>query len=778
MSQLFIFLAGIGILGLFIWYFAADTPRRKRGVGSALAALLAALCLFAATPPSEKINLGIDLQGGNSFIVQLQQDPDSEKIIDSAAQQQAIGVLEKRLDSEGKRDLLIAPQGTDRIIIQMPGITEKESDWVEEQIKRTAKLEFSITHQNGPAFAKLVSKGEEIAPGWEAKQDEGAEPDVEGNYPWVLVKVRPDMVGMVKRAFPQLTPQGWIIFLDFTSEGAKRFDEIANENYQRQLAIIMDGKVLSTPTLQARTYGGTASISGRFSAEEARDLSSALENPLENEIKILNRYEVSPTMGSETIRQGILAGLAGLAVTLIFVVLYYKFAGMVALVGLTFNIVLLFGALAMFEFTLTLPGIAGIILTIGIAVDANVLIYERLREELKSGKSLRSAIDSAYAKAFSAIFDANVTTLITAIILFLVASGTVKGFAITLTLGILASMFSALVVTRICFSWALNSGILKSLKLWNIIPEKVIDFLGKRRLFLTGSTILVGIMILIIGIKGEKSLGVDFRGGDLLTVHASAEIAEKAIQDSIADMGLAQQPYVQTLKTAGSEEFITIRSAEGTSDGILAEIRKDLGQDFADATSTSVGPVIGREMAKSSIWALTLGIIGIFCYVSLRFEFSFAIGAIVALVHDLVISFGIVALSGREISLILVGAFLTIAGYSINDTIVVFDRVREGLRSKRGDVADVMNFCINATLGRTLLTSITTLITVGSLYLFGGPALNDFAFTIIIGIFIGTYSSIFVASPIVLWWAKARKTNLRREILDAEQAAVKPVNTP
>ena len=776
MNQLFIFLAGIGVLGLFIWYFAADTPRRKRSVGTVLAVILAAFCLFAYSVSG--IKLGIDLQGGNSFIVQLQQDPDSEKVIDSAAQQQAIGVLEKRLDEEGKRDLLIAPQGTDRIIIQMPGITEEESDWVEDQIKTTAKLEFSIVHQGGHAFAKAVHETEEIAPGWEAKQDFGTEPDDEGNYPWVLVKVRPDMVGMVSRAFPQLTPQGWIILLDFTSEGAKRFDEIAAENFQRQLAIMMDGKILSTPALQARSFGGRASISGRFSPEEARDLGSALENPLENEIKILNRYEVSPTMGSETIRQGILAGIAGLVVTLIFVVLYYKFAGIVALVVLAINILLLFGALAMFEFTLTLPGIAGIILTIGIAIDANVLIYERLREELKAGKSLGAAIDAAYGKAFSAIVDANVTTLITAIILFLVASGTVKGFAITLTIGILASLFSALVVTRLCFGWATDAGIFKKLNLWNIVPEKAIDFLGKRRLALTGSTIVVGLMILIVGIKGPKVLGVDFRGGDLLTVHVSANVSEKDVQDSVADMGLAQQPYVQTLKTVGGDEFVTVRSAEGTSDAILAEIRKDLGQDFADATSTSVGSVIGSEMAKSSLWALGLGIIGIFCYVSLRFEFSFAIGAIIALVHDLIISFGIVALTGREISLILVGAFLTIAGYSINDTIVVFDRIREGLLSKRGKVADVMNFCINATLGRTLLTSITTLITVGSLYFFGGPALNDFAFTIIVGIFVGTYSSIFVASPIVLWWSDTRKTNLRREILDAEQAAVKPVNTP
>lgn len=780
-NPLAIFFVGILILALFIWYFAADKDVRKRAVGSALAIILTAFCLFAIYPPDEKIKLGIDLQGGSSFVVQLQKEEGSEKVIDAAAQQQAIAVIEKRLNPDGSKDLLIAPQGEDRILVQMPGISEEEVNKVVAILEQVAKLEFSIIHPQSATLAERVAKGEDVAPGWLARQDFGSvdRDDTEAEPEWVLIKVRPDMTGNVKRAFPQLGPQGWIINLEFNAEGAKQFDEIASNNQNQRLAIIMDGEVLSSPRLLAKFYGGNAQITGQFTADEARELSSALENPLENPLEIINSYRVSPTMGAETIRQGISAGLAGLAVTLVFMVLYYRFAGGVAIIGLSFNIILLFGALALFEFTLTLPGIAGIILTIGIAIDANVLIYERLREELRAGRSLTSAIDAAYDKAFSAIFDANFTTLITAVILFVVASGTVKGFAITLTIGILASLFSALVITRICFGLSTSSGLFKKLNLWDLIPQKEFDFLGKRRFTLMASSALVVAMLAVVGIKGGNVLGVDFRGGDLLTLHAAKDVDEAAIQDAVSDLGLAQQPYVQTLKAAaGGGEFITVRSAENTGDIILTELRKDLGQEFPDATQEHVGAVIGREMAESSAMALAVGLIGIFLYVSFRFEFSFAVGAIVALFHDLIITFGIVVLSGREISLILVGAFLTIAGYSINDTIVVFDRIREGLLSKRGDVADVMNDCISATLSRTLLTSFTTLLTLIILYFFAGPALNSFAFTNVVGILVGTYSSIFVASPIVLWWARARKTNLRREILDAEQAAVKPAGTP
>ncbi len=773
-NPLIIFLIGLGIFALFLWYFGTDSARKKRGIGTFLAFALTAFCLWAVNPPGEKIQKGIDLQGGSSFVIALQTAPGSEREITSDAQQQAIGVIEKRLNPEGTVDLLIAPQGEDRILIQMPGITEEEVDKVKKTIETTAKLDFALVHQQSAVLVPQIDSGNHIEPGWTVRDNIGSE---EGER--LLVKVRPDLEGKyVKRAFAQLAPTGWMIILNFDSEGAGKFGDLTAANVGRRLAIIMDGEVLSAPNLNEAIYGGSAQISGRFTVDEARSLASALENPLENPVKIIQKYEVSPTMGESTIKQGVAAGLSGLAVTLLFVLIYYKFAGIVALVGLTVNIILLFGAMAMFGFTLTLPGIAGIILTIGIAIDANVLIYERLREEMKAGKSLPTAIDAAYAKAFSAIFDANITTLITAIILFNVASGTVKGFAVTLTIGILASLFSALVVTRVCFGWATESGVLKKLSLLNIIPERRIDFLGKRRACFVLSCLLVAMTLVIFGVKKQDTLGVDFRGGDLLTVKATSEVTEDDVLNAISDMGLEQQPVVQTLQAAGEGEFIIVRSEFETGDQILEEIRKDLGQDFKDATSERVGPVIGREMAKSSLLALGFGIVGIFLYVTVRFEFSFALGAIVALLHDISIALGIVVLSGRELSLILVGAFLTIAGYSINDTIVVFDRVREGLRSKRGEVADVMNLCINATLGRTLLTSLTTLITVGSLYFFGGPALNNFAFTIIVGVFIGTYSSIFVASPIVLWWVRTRKKNLRREILDAEQAAVNPAGTP
>jgi SecD/SecF fusion protein len=408
----------------------------------------------------------------------------------------------------------------------------------------------------------------------------------------------------------------------------------------------------------------------------------------------------------------------------------------------------------MFNFVLTLPGIAGIILTIGMAVDANVLIYERLREELATGKPLNVALNAAYDRAFSAIFDSNVTTLITALILFWKATGPVKGFAVTLTIGIVASMFSALLVTRNCFNWAIASGVLKRVTMSNLIKATNFDFLSKRRLSVGISALVILVSVVVFVLRGEKNFGIDFKGGDLLVLEGQKKVDEGDVRAALKQIDL-EESVVQTEKSGG-KEFLTIRSAPGTSD----RIEKLLDEKFPEANfrveqTDKVGKLVGDELARNSLIALGLGIIGIFIYVTARFEFAFALGAIIALLHDVILTIGAFALFGRELSLIIVGAVLTIAGYSINDTIVVFDRIREGMRkTKAGSLQFIMNRAINETLGRTILTGCTTLLATLALYVLGGPVLHDFAFTILIGILVGTYSSIFVASPIVLWWSR------------------------
>ncbi len=499
--------------------------------------------------------------------------------------------------------------------------------------------------------------------------------------------------------------------------------------------------------------------------KEARNLASALQNPLQTPVAIEEERSTSSTIGQEAIHSGIWAGIGGLTLVLIFVVIYYRFAGLVAVVGLVVNIIVLFGTMAMFGFVLTLPGIAGVILTIGLAVDANVLIYERLREEMAAGKSLSSSIEAAYNKAFTVIFDANATTLITAGILFWQASGPVKGFAVTLVVGIIASVFSAMVVTRMLFSWALKIGFLKRISMLHLISGEGINFMGRRFLWISISLTVAVVSMIGFGLRFPNNLGIDFKGGDLLMLKPGNSVEVAEVLKHIEDLKINDVVVQKDTDPSSHTEFISIRSPIDTGDKIEAELFKsmpDIG--FTEHKKDKVGKIVGGELARSSLIALGLGMLGIFLYVTLRFEASFAIGALVALLHDVIITVGLFSIFGHELSLIMVGAILTIAGYSINDTIVVYDRIREGLHSgRRGSIQSIMNASINETLSRTLLTSGCTLLSVAALYFFGGPVLHDFAFAILIGIVVGTYSSIFIASPIVLWWSGHKGGNMRTE---------------
>jgi SecD/SecF fusion protein len=411
-------------------------------------------------------------------------------------------------------------------------------------------------------------------------------------------------------------------------------------------------------------------------------------------------------------------------------------------------------------------------LTIGLSVDASVLLYERLREELALGKSLKTAVQAAYEKAFSSIFDANVTTLITAAILFWKASGPVKGFAISLTLGILASLFTALIVGRNCLSWFVDTDKIKKVSMAHLISSHNFNFLGKGFL-----ACMLSLALIIAGgasfyLRGEKNFGVDFRGGDLLTLSSNSPIDVGQLRKNLEPLGFADAS-IQESSQAG-KNYVTVRTPLNTSEKVEEHVAQTMpNAGFKVEGSERVGALVGGELARTSLIALGLGILGILIFVTLRFELSFAVGAIVALLHDVFITVGMFALLHRELTLTMVGAVLTIAGYSINDTIVVYDRIREGLASgKRGSIEQIMNQSINQTLSRTILTSTVTLIPIIFLFFLGGAVLRDFSLAIIIGVVVGTYSSIFIASPIVLWWTRARGGvgALRREITEKTTA--------
>jgi SecD/SecF fusion protein len=775
MSPALTFFAGLGLLILFGWYFATDLGLRKRLLATVLMALLVAFSVATIYPPEKKIQLGLDIQGGTSFLIRLM---GGDKDVNKAMLEQAVEVIRKRVDYFGGGEPVISPVGNDRILVQIPGLDTAKIQEARDQLSRVAKLEFRLVYPDNGERLRAIDAGQEVIPPEyrietykpHAEPGENEKPKEER----LLIKKKADLGGnRVSSSHAYYGNEGWTVQMKFDNEGANLFGKITEQNVGHRFAIVLDGVIQSAPVIKTAIYGGDAVITGRFAEKEARGLASVLENPLQTPVSIEEERSVSPTLGADSIRASIIAGLVGLVITMFCVLIYYRFAGLIANLALIINLILLIGALTMFKFVLTLPGIAGIILTIGLSVDASVLIYERLREELALGKSLKAAVQAAYEKAFSSIFDANVTTLITAAILFWKASGPVKGFAISLTLGILASLFTALIVGRNCLSWFVDTGRIKKMSMLHLISSQNINFLGKGLLACLCSLALIIAGATSFYARGEKNFGVDFRGGDLITLSAPRTIDIGQIRDSLNPLGLADASIQESAQ--GGKSYITVRTPLQTSDKVEKQILQTLpNAGLRVEGSERVGALVGGELAKNSLIALGLGILGILIFVTLRFELSFAVGAIVALLHDVIITVGVFSLLHRELTLTMVGAILTIAGYSINDTIVVYDRIREGLASgRRGTIDQIMNDSINQTLSRTLLTSTVTLIPILCLFFFGGAVLRDFSLAIIVGVVVGTYSSIFIASPIVLWWTRASggsKSSLRKDIIEKKTA--------
>ena len=774
MTPALTFFAGLGLLVLFGWYFATDVGLRKRLLATTLVMLLVAFSIATIWPPKEKIQLGLDIQGGTSFLIRLM---GGDKDVNKGMLDQAVEVIRKRIDYFGVSEPVISPVGNDRILVQIPGLDTAKIQEAREQLSRVAKLEFRLVYPDNGERLRAIDEGKEVIP--PEYRIEVYKMTAEGNEKpreeRLLVKKKADLGGdRVKESHAYYGNEGWTVQLKFDGEGAKQFGKITEQYKGHRFAIVLDGVIQSAPVIRDAIYGGDAIITGKFEEKEARSLASVLENPLQTPVSIEEERSVSPTLGLDSIRASIMAGLLGLAITLVCVLVYYRLPGLVANLALLVNLVLLIGALTMFRFVLTLPGIAGIILTIGLSVDANVLIYERLREEMALGKSLRVAMETAYQKAFSSIFDANVTTLITALILFWQAAGPVRGFAISLTFGILASLFTALIVGRNALGWLVDTGRVKKISMLHLISSQNINFLGKGFLACMCSLALILAGATSFYIKGEKNFGVDFRGGDLVTLSSPAVIDVGQVRDGLKPIGLADASIQESAQSG--KYYITVRSPLNTSDKVEKQIIQTMpSANFKVERSERVGALVGGELAKSSLVALGLGILGILIFVTFRFELSFAVGAIVALLHDVIITVGVFSLLGRELTLTMVGAVLTIAGYSINDTIVVYDRIREGLASgRRGTIEEIMNSSINQTLSRTILTSTVTLIPILCLFLLGGAVLRDFSLAIIVGVVVGTYSSIFIASPIVLWWTRARgqsTSTLRREVTQKPTAA-------
>ncbi|MEO5917409.1 MAG: protein translocase subunit SecD [Luteolibacter sp.] len=787
-DPLTLFAIGLTLMILFFWYFATDIERRKRNVGTILLIGVTAFCVMATVPFKDRLKGGIDIVGGSSFTMRLQprvNDSGEAQPITKDQVEQAIAVIEKRLNPGGNLDLQISRQGADGILVQMPGIEDKESGAIRAKLETVAKLELhEVSPRNDEVgadhktLAQRVAENIEIIPGYRAYQLKGKDQDGKEYSRPILLNRRVAISGKnIASAYPSPSePDAVGVSLD--NEGTNKM--IALTGPMRlgvdRIAIVLNGDVISAPTVQAH-LAKDFSISGLHEPGEVQSLASALMNPLENPLHTDEMRMVSPTLGSAVVQQGLAAGGLALGMTFIFVLLYYRVSGFIAIIGLIVNTIMLFGVMAMFSFTFSLPGIAGMVLTIGMAVDANVLIYERLREEMSHGKSLKNAIEASYDKAFSAIFDSHVTSLLTAGILFWFGGSAIKGFAITLIIGVTASLFSAILVTRVIFRWGVDLGLLKKLSFLDLIKSHHYDFMGKRRIAITLAIITLIISLGAFAYRGERALGIDFTGGSLIKFQVGKEtkVPLEEVKKVVEGMKLSKAAYPQQETNLTTGTMLTIRCASKDSRAITEKLRESipaLGQTKPGSTDYLIGAsqdevsaLIGGSSMVQSLIAIALGLLGIMVYMTIRFEFSFALAGFIAIFHDIIICVGLVVLMGGELSLIHVGAVLTIAGYSISDTIIVFDRVREMLLVRNDSEEVILNEAVNATLSRTLLTSGATLISVAILAIVGGSALRDFGIIIFIGIVVGTFSSIFIASPVVLWWSNRKGGNIREAVL-------------
>ena len=542
-----------------------------------------------------------------------------------------------------------------------------------------------------------------------------------------------------------------------------------------RLAVVLNGQVKCAPTVQA-TLHKEFEISGLMGKGEPEDISKALANPLSSDLKVEGRKDVSAQLGQSALQQGSFAGVVGLLAVFIFCYAYYRVAGIVAMVGLALNALTLIGLMSLFGFVLTLPGIAGIVLTMGMAVDANVLIYERMREERAAGRPFLVSLRVAYDKAFSAIWDSNITSLITAVILFWLASGSIKGFAVTTSVGIITSLIGAIVVTRVLFFCAEHMGILRDFTFSRApFQGSRFDFMKWSKLALGSSlVVIIGSLLYAVLVKKDAALGIDFTGGSTVTyvLPEESKVDYKQVENEVMSMKLSKLPTVQQFLNAGTDRNIKIRCADKNEASLIdSNLRAKVPgmQNVPFPSVDDVSASLGSTFFRTACWALLAGMLGITIYLSLRFEWSFAVGALISIAHDVLAIIGLVILMGTELSIIHIGAFLTVAGYSINDTIVIFDRIRESLRyaDPKDNLGDIINEAVNTTLPRTLLTSLSTLAVLVALIALGGPAMRDFSITMLLGILVGTYSSIFIAAPIVYMLDK--RNNLVREVQQTVQ---------
>ncbi len=725
------------------------------------------------------LHITVESEAGSFPRITLKLTKKEIDFIEKNAVNQSLEIIRNRIDQFGVAEPVILRQGENEIVVQLPGV--KDPDRAMGLIGQTAQLEFKLVaddtgvdlHQliNDAIRAGQWKEGEsrkQLNLALQSRLPKGTEiyfqrivdkqTKKESRVP-ILLKSQVLMTGeMVKNA--QVRIGGSFnepyVSLDLTGRGGKLFGTITEKNVGKRLAIVLDDVVRSAPVIREKILGGSAQISGSFTHEEATDLAIVLRvGALPAPVEIIQNLTVGASLGHDSINKGLTSGLFGALLVLVFMVIYYRLSGVIADLALALNIFFLFAGLAMLGATLTLPGIAGIILSIGMAVDANVLIFERMREEFELGKSVKSGVDSGFNKAFWSIVDSQVTTLITAMALFMFGTGPIKGFAITLSLGIIFNLFAVLFCSRLIYDILYGTRTLKELKFMRFVKKPNFDFMKIRKYAFAVSAILVlfGVFSFVEILRGDANLGVDFSGGSLLQYKADQPFQLDEVRSAFKKNGY---PGIDLQQVTGENRLIVkMKKSEDTVGHLGEKITTILTKEQADKgfvleSQSEIGASVSAVLRNKAIQAIVISLLGVLCYLAIRFDISFGLAAAAATFHDVLVVLGICWLLNVEITLLLVTALLTLAGYSLNDSVVIFDRIRENRqKNPTENFFTIINNSINQVLGRSVVTSLTTALVLVALFFFGGSAIHAFSFALLTGIIVGTYSSVFIASPLL-----------------------------
>jgi SecD/SecF fusion protein len=722
--------------------------------------LVAAAGWMVVTRPAQ---LGLDLRGGTQIVLEAKDSPDRRVDGDTVAR--TLEVLRRRVDQLGVTEPTLQRSGDRRVIVELPGVYDPKE--AVEVIGRTAQLSFhpvlglAEPEPGEPATTRPPADNDELV-----LADEGG-----GRLRLGPAALTGEAVGDARAELDAQFQTRWQVAIEFQGAGGGRWAELTGEaacqqpgDPTRRVAIVLDRQVISSPQVDPSVAceqgigGGQTVITGDFTDREAQDLSLLIRaGALPVPVEVVEQRTVGPTLGAAGIKASVQAAVLGTALTILYMIAYYRLLGGLAAVALCCYGLLSFAVLLALRSTLTLPGIAGFVLAIGMAVDANVLVFERMREEHRAGASLRQALERGFTKAFSAIIDSNITTLLAAGLLFFLASGAVRGFGVTLSVGVLVSLFTALVVTRVLVELVTRSAAVRQrpgllglegggrLATW--LATRGPDLLARARWWLAGS--LVALLLAGAGlvVRGPN-LGVEFTGGRLLEYRTERPVDLDAARQALADAGLPR-----AVVQASGDGLLTVRTGQldqAGEDRVQRAVTA-VGGQAEELRDEFIGPTVGAELRRKALIALGIALVVQLGYLAIRFRWTFGAAAVIAMFHDVAILLGLFAWLGKPLDGVFLAALLTVIGYSVNDSVVVFDRIRERLRGRtREPLASLVNDACLQTVPRTINTGLGAVFILAALFVLGGDTLTDFALALLVGILVGTYSSMFVAAPLLV----------------------------